>query len=87
MNISEFFKGSDVVARNGLTHWKIYTEDKEDNKTLIEVKDKNDPKFKENSNIIDPTVFPEDEETMRNIYKTQNCCRIFPHDSDTSNIP
>lgn len=86
VNISEFFKDCDVVARNGLVNWKVYTEDKEDNKKLIEVKDKNDPKFKENSNIIDPTVFPDDIETMKNLYKTQNCVRIFPHDSDTSNL-
>ena len=58
------------MARNGLVNWKVYTEDKEDNKKLIEVKDKNDPKFKENSNIIDPTVFPDDIETMKNLYKT-----------------
>ena len=86
VEISQYFKNCDVIARKGLVKWKVFTEDKNDNKKLIEILGKDDENYLDYRNIINPTVFPDDESTMKNVIKTQNCVRIFPHDSDTSNF-
>lgn len=38
---------------------------------------------KDYAGVIGPTLFPEDEETMKNVYKIQNSMRILPHDQDS----
>jgi len=81
-----YFEGSDIRIRPGLTSWKIFTEDKSDNKKFVEIKSKEDPLYEINKNLIEETVFGDDEETCRNVYKLQNCIRLFPHDNDTSKL-
>lgn len=84
--MTSYFEGSDIKIRPGLTSWKIFTEDKADNKKLVEIKSKDDELYQLNKDKIEETVFGDDEETCRNIYKLQNCLRLFPHDNDTSNL-
>jgi 16S rRNA C967 or C1407 C5-methylase (RsmB/RsmF family) len=85
VNMSQYFQsGSDIKSHEGLTSWKILVETKEDNKKFIEIVNKDDENYKIYKDTIDETCFPSDEETNRNVYKLQNCIRLFPHDSDTS---
>jgi hypothetical protein len=83
-DMTSYFEGSDIKIRPGLTSWKIFTEDKSDNKKLVEIKSKDDELYEVNKNQIEETVFADDEETCKNLYKLQNCIRLFPHDNDTS---
>lgn len=84
VDTKQFFVGSDIKIRPGLTTWKIFTEDKADNANLIEIKNTEDPLYAVNKEMIDASCFAKDEETSRLQYKLQNCIRLFPHDSDTS---
>lgn len=85
VDMRSYFDGSDIKIRPGLITWKIFTEDKQNPKNLIEITSKNDELFEKNKNLIEESCFPDDEETCRNIFKLQNCIRLFPHDNDTSN--
>ena len=71
-DMSGHFEGSDIRIRPGLTTWKIFTEDKADANTLVEIKSKNDELYQINKALIEETCFPDDEETCRNVYKLYN---------------
>ena len=104
---------SGLVARRGLTKWKVYeeTEDfrahskkskerqlqKQKNKeSTIEEEEKvfdSDKIFnkytsmnelpKDYVGLVGPSLFPEDEETMKNVYKMHHSMRVLPHDQNT----
>ena len=38
---------------------------------------------KDYNGIVGPTLFPDDEETMKNVYKIHHSMRILPHDQNT----
>lgn len=86
VDMRSYFEGSNIKIRPGLTKWKIFTEDKENPKNLVEITSKNDELYEKNKTLIEESCFAEDEETCRNIFKLQNCIRLFPHDNDTSKI-
>lgn len=83
-DMNRYFEGSCIKIRPGLTTWKILTEDKSDNKKLIEIKDINDSNYTKYKDLIDSTCFPGDEEELKKVQKLENCIRLFPHDNDTS---
>jgi len=85
-DMTGYFKGSDIRIRPGLTSWKVFTEDKTNPKKLVEILSKDDELYQLNKNFIEETVFGDNEEICKNVYKLQNCIRLFPHDNDTSNI-
>jgi hypothetical protein len=85
LNMKNYFTGSDIIIRDGLTNWKVFTEDKENYQNLVEIPDKNHPLFQLNKDKIEESCFPDDEKTNSEIYKLNNCIRLFPHDNDTSN--
>lgn len=84
LDMSNYFEGSDIKIRQGLTKWKVMIESKEDNKVLIELQGTNDPLYEAYKDIIEPSCFAGSETVLRNEYNLQNCIRLFPHDSDTS---
>ena len=86
LDMRSYFTGSDIRIREGLTNWKVYTEDKENNKELIEIPSKDHPLYQLNKNIIEESCFPDDEKINKEVYKLDNCIRLFPHDNDTSKI-
>jgi 16S rRNA C967 or C1407 C5-methylase (RsmB/RsmF family) len=87
LDMTELSINSHINFRRGLTTWKVFIDDKSDksNKNLIEIKNKEDPLITTSlKDLIEDSYFPPDEHTANNIYKLQNCVRLFPHDSDTS---
>jgi len=84
LDMRNYFTGCDIRIREGLTDWKVYTEDKEDYQKLVEIPNVNHPLYQLNKDKIEQSCFPDDEKTNTEIYKLNNCIRLFPHDNDTS---
>jgi multisite-specific tRNA:(cytosine-C5)-methyltransferase len=84
VDMSDRFQGSDIKIRPGLTSWKVMIESKEDYAKIIEIPSKDDKLYLQHNQLIEESCFPDSEETNKNVYKLQNCIRLFPHDSDTS---
>jgi hypothetical protein len=84
LDMKSYFIGSDIRIREGLTNWKIYTEDKENYNKLVEIPNKDHPLYQLNKDKIEESCFPDDKKTNTEIYKLNNCIRFFPHDNDTS---
>lgn len=85
-DMRSYFSGSDIRIRDGLTNWKVYTEDKDNYQNLVEIPNKDHPLYEMHKEKIEESCFAEDEKTNREIYKLQNCIRLFPHDNDTSKL-
>ena len=86
LDMRSLFTGSDIRIREGLTNWKVLTEDKQNPENLIEIPSKDHPLYESNKMHIEESCFPDDEKTNEEIYKLKNCIRLFPHDNDTSKI-
>lgn len=86
VDLRSAFEGSDIKCHPGLLTWKVYIDDKlnKNNNNLLEIKNKDDPEYQNYKDLIDESCFPSDQKTNKNLFKLQNCIRLFPHDSDTS---
>jgi multisite-specific tRNA:(cytosine-C5)-methyltransferase len=84
VDMNNYFNGSDIKVRPGLTNWKVMVESNEDKSKILEITSKTDKLYETYSNLVEESCFPDNEDTNSNVYRLQNCIRLFPHDSDTS---